>query len=496
MASTATPTPSFLWHDYETSGTDPRRDRPTQFACWRTDAALQPLGEPEMTYCQPSVDVLPDPDSCLLTGLLPDELEQRGLSEPDFAAFVHQRMSQPGTCNLGYNSMRFDDEVSRHLFWRQFRDPYAHEWAQGNSRFDLIDVLRMAYALRPQGLAWPQREDGLPSFKLEHLASANQVVQTRAHDATDDVRALVGLARLLLQHQPRLWTHALGMRSKATVGALLDLQQPQVLIHVSQRFAAVRGCLAMVLPALRHPRYAGRIVVVDLDADPRGWSALQPEEMAQRLYVRADSGVERLPIKAIHLNRAPMLAPLSVLKNVDTARIALNVERCLQHAQWLGANPGWPERLTAALQLAESSETAFAAAQDADSALYDGFVEGADRALCQRVLKSDPRSLVRAEFRFADARLHRLLWLRQARWFPQSLSAQEREQWVQDWQARLGGLAPGAHRSLQQFDTRIAELRLCAPAAQQILLDRLEHWREQRYPVVGAEDDVDDNQTE
>ncbi|HJP97380.1 MAG TPA: exodeoxyribonuclease I, partial [Rhodanobacteraceae bacterium] len=163
------PVQTLLWYDYETTGTDPARDRPVQFAALRTDTALQPVGEPEVLYCRPIRDVLPNPEACLITGIAPQDAERDGLIESEFAAAVHERMAEPGTCSTGYNSIRFDDEVNRNLFYRNFFDPYEHAWKNGNSRWDLMDLARACYALRPAGIEWPVRADGAPSFKLEHL---------------------------------------------------------------------------------------------------------------------------------------------------------------------------------------------------------------------------------------------------------------------------------------------------------------------------------------
>ena len=119
---------SFFWHDYETFGRVPRRDRPAQFAGIRTDAELNEIGPAAMHYCRPAPDSLPDPESCLLTGIVPQTCLEQGLPEHAFAAVIEGELAQPGTIGVGYNSIRFDDEVTRHLFWRNLIDPYAREW--------------------------------------------------------------------------------------------------------------------------------------------------------------------------------------------------------------------------------------------------------------------------------------------------------------------------------------------------------------------------------
>ncbi|MFU8833439.1 MAG: exonuclease domain-containing protein, partial [Wenzhouxiangella sp.] len=72
-------TPSFLWHDFETFGADPRRDRPAQFAALRTNDSLEPIEDPIVVYCQPARDVLPHPMACLITGISPQMALERGV---------------------------------------------------------------------------------------------------------------------------------------------------------------------------------------------------------------------------------------------------------------------------------------------------------------------------------------------------------------------------------------------------------------------------------
>ena len=144
---------SFFWHDYETFGVVPRRDRPAQFAGVRTDAELNEIGEPVMLHCQPAADSLPDPESCLLTGITPQHCLEQGVPELAFAAAIETQLAKPGTVGVGYNSIRFDDEVTRFLFWRNLIDPYAREWQNGCGRWDLLDVVRATCALRPEGIS-------------------------------------------------------------------------------------------------------------------------------------------------------------------------------------------------------------------------------------------------------------------------------------------------------------------------------------------------------
>ena len=197
MAST------FLWYDLETFGRDPRRTRIAQFAAIRTDETLEPIGEPISLFCQPADDLLPSPEATMITGITPQQAQRDGLREAEFFARLNEELSVPGTCAVGYNSIRFDDEFIRFGLYRNFHDAYEREWKDGNSRWDLLDVMRLMRALRPEGLEWPLREDGAPSFKLDDLAGANGTREGSAHEALSDVRALLGLARRMRAAQCR-----------------------------------------------------------------------------------------------------------------------------------------------------------------------------------------------------------------------------------------------------------------------------------------------------
>ncbi|MGZ8358336.1 MAG: exodeoxyribonuclease I, partial [Telluria sp.] len=317
-------THTFLWHDYETFGAQPRRDRPAQFAAIRTDASLNEIGDPIMLYCQPAPDFLPDPQSCLITGITPQQCLEWGVPEHKFAATVEAAFSQPGTIGVGYNTIRFDDEVTRFLFWRNLIDPYAREWQNNCGRWDLLDVVRMTYALRPEGIEWPLREDGRPSFKLEHLAKANGLLHEAAHDALSDVRATIALARLIRSRQPKLFDFALRLHKKDQVAAELGLPTTcataRPFLHVSGMFPADRGCLAVMWPLATHPTNRNELLAWDLAHDPAELPLLDVATLRQRLFTRtADlpEGMSRLPLKSIHLNKSPMV--VGNLRTLDPA---------------------------------------------------------------------------------------------------------------------------------------------------------------------------------
>ncbi|MEO8809574.1 MAG: exodeoxyribonuclease I [Rhodanobacter sp.] len=470
---------SFFWHDYETSGADSRRDRPLQFAGVRTSLALEVIGEPVMFYGKPSREMAPHPDACLITGITPQQADRDGVNEAEFAARVHEQLATPGTCGVGYNSLRFDDEFTRQMLYRNFYEPYAREWENGNSRWDLIDLVRMCQALRPEGINWPTRDDGSPSFKLEHLARANGLNQQRAHDALSDVYALIDLARLIRVRQPRLWEWYYALRRKQKVFELLDVVNMTPLVHVSSRYPASRHCVTLIAPLAAHPARAGEIIVYDLASDPTEWLTLDEEEIADRIFTsRADlpEGVERIPLRTVRVNHAPALAPLSVLQGVDLQRLQLDPSRCQAHLDGLRAVDGLAEKLRRVFQRAAD----FPPPEDPELALYGGFLPEADKRLLGQVRATPPQELGTRALPFHDPRYPELLFRYRARNWPETLTLQEHARWEDFRRARLTRHGALTGLTLKDYFARLRELRH-DPAAQDRLplLDQLQAWGEE-----------------
>jgi exodeoxyribonuclease-1 len=449
---------SFYWYDYETFGADPRRDRPVQFAGIRTDADLNPISAPFVRYCRPAPDYLPVPDACLLTGITPQKALREGIPEAEFISAIHDEFSVPGTCVVGYNNIRFDDEVTRYCLYRNLFDPYAREWRNGNSRWDLIDMARLARALRPEGVEWPMDEAGRPTFKLQALTAANGIAHRDAHDAVSDVAATIALARLLRAHQPKLFQFLLDHRGKRQAADLLGLGTMQPVLHASEKFSADKHCIAVVVALARHPRNPNGVIVYDLSADPTPLLTLNADALRERLYTSAANlpeGVERLHLKTVHLNKCPVLAPVKALRPQDIERLGLDLPRCHEHLECLKHAPDVAERVREILAaLPEVPDE-----PDPDTMLYDGgFFSDRDRATLDRLRALRPAELSRARPVFDDARLPEMLFRYRARNYPETLSTDEAIRWEDYRFKRL--TVPGCGSSLVRsgYEARLREL--------------------------------------
>ncbi len=462
---------SIFWYDYETTGINPRCDRPLQVAGIRTDEQLNEIGESLNIYCKPSDDILPHPAACRITGITPQLLAEKGMPEANFMARVHAELALPGTCGAGYNSLRFDDEVTRYGLYRNFYDPYAREWQGGNSRWDLIDLVRAAYALRPEGIEWPADEGGRVSLKLERLTVANGIEHGQAHDALSDVRATIGLARLIKDRQPRLYEFLYQLRSKVRVTEQIRLLEP--LVHVSGRFAGDRHYLAVVLPLAWHPRNRNALIVCDLQSDTSPLLEMDAESLKRRLYSRRDELAEGelpVPLKLLHINKCPVVAPLKVLRPNDIERLRVDLNQCHQRADMLRNNQSiWSTKLVDVY-----GKDDFDKVLDPEQCLYAGFLGERDRRLCDQVRISSAEQLAQDEWAFSDERLPELLFRYRARNFPDSLTSAEQLKWLDFCRLRLVDGAMGAPNTVANFEQALGmEWEQATPEQQKVL----EGWR-------------------
>ncbi len=424
---------TFFWHDYETWGADPSIDRPSQFAGVRTDLELNIIDEPVVHYCQPPPDVLPHPEACLVTGITPQLASEKGLLEYQFAQAIFDELARPGTCGAGYNSIRFDDEVSRYLFYRNFYDPYEREWRNGNSRWDIIDVVRLCYALRPDGIEWPF-VDGKPSFKLENLSIANNITHINAHDAYSDVVATIEMAKLIREKQPKLYDYCFKHRSKVEAGSLIDLNNNKPLLHISSKFSSTNGCAALVAPVAMHPTNKNAVIAFDLAGDPGVLEEFDVDEIRHRLFTPSNElpeGVERVPLKSIHLNKCPILVTPKLLDKTIAARLNLDIETNEKNWQKL-LKLNVAEKITSVFD-----DENFAPRKDPERQLYNGFINNRDKSTFAHIRDASAEDLKERTFYFDDNRLSEVFFRYRARNFPQSLSGDEEKQWQEFVAERL-----------------------------------------------------------
>jgi exodeoxyribonuclease-1 len=433
--------PSILWYDLETFGLEPRYDRVAQFAAVRTDERLEALGDKHLLYCRPGPDYLPNPLSCLVHGITPQYAAEAGLSDYEFAKALRAVMLEPGTTSAGFNSIQFDDEFVRSLLYRNLFDPYEREWRNGNSRWDLIELMRAARDLRPEGMVWPEDEDGRPIFTLVALARANGIAHEAAHDAMHDVLATIDLARLLRVRQPKLYEWYWSHRTRDSLRPLVDLVDRSPLVHTAAGYTSAKGCTTLVAPVALDPENRNQLIAIDLRFDPSGIVGLEVEELRRRVFTKkSELEEERVPLTRIRLNRCPFLAPESTLSDQAAARLGIDKKLCREHLELIKEEGELLQKMVAVFDLREPAE----AGEDPELRLYtDSFFPDGDAdsfgLVHERISKEGATAAKAALYRlrFEDDRPAQMLRRLYARNFPEALDGRERAKWRSFCASRL-----------------------------------------------------------
>ena len=426
---------SFYFYDLETFGIDPKTTRVAQFAGIRTDENFNILSK-DMFYCLPTGDSLPDPEASLITGITPQHCQKKGIHEFEFIQKILAEFAQPNTCVLGYNNIRFDDEFIRHTLYRNLLEPYGWSYKDGNSRFDLLDVVRFCYALKPDhSLQWvfKQADDGksVPSFKLDQLAPANNIEHTKAHDALSDVVATIGIAKIIKQTQPQLFAYAFSLRHKQTVASLIKPLAP--ILHTSGMYPAVNACTKLTTAIAYHPQYKDRAIVYNLEQNPSILLDLEIDELKERLFTKQDKlapGKDRLALKEIIFNKSPMF----IASQKPPSGLKINTKLCLDNLTFIKKHHSQILKKVLALYEGQDFDSN---TNDVDQMIYNGFIQTKDRAELDKIVQLNAKQLKDYHPKFTDKRLPNLLLYYKGRRYPDSLNEQEAETWFEIVQNRL-----------------------------------------------------------
>lgn len=476
---------SFYFYDLETSGFNPREARIMQFAGQRTDMDLNPIGEPHNILIKLSDDVVPDPDAVLITGITPQQTLADGMTEAEFLHAFESEIATPGTIFTGYNTVRFDDEFMRYLHYRNFYDPYEWQWQDKRSRWDLLDVVRMTRALRPEGIMWPTNADGSATNRLELLTAANGLDHEHAHDALNDVLATIAMARLIREKHAKLFDYLLKLRTKSEVKALVEGRKP--FVYSSGKYPAEFEKTTVVTYLCDHPKKQG-VLVYDLRHDPTRYVGMTPEQLVQAWQYQREPDPQnpRLPVKLLQYNRCPAVAPLGVLDNAAKERIHIDLEVMRQNAKTLQAAPDFCPALEQAIRILDEQQRARFAhdALDVDAQLYEGFFADADKTKMRVVRAADWRDVAGMDITFKDARLQALLPLYKARNFRQFLHDEERAEWEHYRERKLLGGKQSSR--LAKYFNRLGELAAQPdlPPDKRYLLEELQLYGQSIMPVA------------
>ncbi|MDD4526911.1 MAG: exodeoxyribonuclease I [Candidatus Margulisbacteria bacterium] len=429
-------TQTFLFYDLETYGLHPQVDRITQFACVRTNEDLVPIGEPLVLFCKLTEDYLPEIEASLVHGITPKFVMENGISEYEFAKKIHKEFSIPNTCVVGYNNIRFDDEFIRNLFYRNFFDPYYREWANGNSRWDIIDLIRLVHDLRPEGINWVINEDNKPSFRLEELTVANNLEHADAHDALSDVYATIALLKLIKEMQPKTFSFFYANRFKQEILKLVYRSPEDIFVHTSNMFTSVNGCTTLMTPLMRHPKNNNCVLAYDLRYSPNELINSSTIDIEKRLFTRDLANEQRIHVKGVHINKCPIVAPIDVVDEASLKRLNIDIVTCKDNLKLIEKNK---EAIKEKLTIIYEKEIDINVSEiDPERQIYSGgFFDDKDKQMLAQIHSTKPEKLLNLKNKFLDKRISELLWRFVARNFPEVLSKEDSIKWKKFCEDRL-----------------------------------------------------------
>ena len=451
---------TFFFYDLETSGFSPQNDRIMQFAGQRTDENLNRIGEPVNILVRLNDDVLPSPSALMVTKISPQKTVEEGYTEAEFTKMLVEEYFTPDTVIVGYNNVRFDDVHIQHLFWRNFYPPYDWQWKDGRSRWDLLDVVRMIRALRPEGINWPfviNEETGekFAANKLELLTKENGILHENAHDAMSDVDGLIDVARLLKEKQPQIFDYLFKIRSKNEVQKLVNLENPKPFVYTSGRFKVEFEKTTVAFPIA--PAKNQNVIVWDLRFSPEkfiDWSEDQIlENITADFETRSSDNFEPIAAKILQYNKCPAVAPMGVLTEENQQRLKIDLAEIQKNLDILRKSPYFAENLRSAFERrGEAFQDKNNVEKPAPEArLFEGFVSRSDDIKIEAVRNSTDRELADFHPDFADERLTDLLLHYKARNFPKSLSSQEKELWEEYRVENLQKMIPNFMKEFQEI---------------------------------------------
>lgn len=452
-----------------------------QFAGQRTDADFNLVGEPVNVLVKLPDDTIPSPQATAITGITPQQTQVDGMGEAEFCRYFIDDIATPETIFVGYNNVRFDDEFMRNTLWRNFYDPYEWSWRDKSGRWDLLDVTRFVRALRPDGINWPMIErevDGevikVPSVKLEEMARLNGFENEKAHDALFDVIALINLAKLLRDKQPKMWQF---LYDHSTKNAVLEIVKPGQFVpfvYTSGRFPSENEKTTVAV-VIGKSSSLGGLLVWDLRQSIEQFSDWTDDQVLASLSAtyeqRKQPDFISVPIKTLAPNRCPAVAPIGVLDESSQQRINLSIDEVQKNLNALRANPELLDRI---IKVYQKRPSVYEKSTDVEDLIYDGFLNDNDKNLTRIIPGLVDSELADYHPMFDDPRMSELLLHYKARKYPRALTGEEAEQWEKYRHQRL-------QKQFANFQNELSTMEL--ESVDQFLLEELKLWIESIMPM-------------
>jgi exodeoxyribonuclease I len=357
---------SFVFYDTETTGIDTSFDQILQFAAIKTDENLNIIERFEIrSRLLPFV--VPAPGALRVTKMTIDRLHDPATaSHYDMVRAIRSKLGEwSPAIFLGYNSLRFDEELMRRALYQTLHNPYLTN-RDGNCRGDVMPLVQACTEFEPDCLSVPYGDKGKPVFKLDQLAPANGFAHDNAHDALSDVEATIHMCRLVRDGADDLWNRFLRFTQKAAAVEFLEEGEPFLLTE----FYFNKPKHMPVLRIGQDSEQANVSVCFDLTHDLNSFRNLTDTQL-QSLVVSSPK-----PLRKIKANAAPTMTPL---EDVPEHLLGdLTPDEIEARANELQSDEALKARLLAAY---EATKTVYEPNEHVEKQIYEGFAVNADEHL-------------------------------------------------------------------------------------------------------------------
>lgn len=332
----------FIFYDTETTGLNRDFDQILQIALVFTDENLNVLSSKKLE-CRRSPWSIPSPGAMLITGFTPDDLKSAKISHAQMMAEVvgWTKGRHWPVIFAGYNTLGFDEGIFAANLEQTLHDqglttatnPYNNKL---NGRFDVFSVVKAAYAYMPGALKLDEKNEyGSVKLSLMSVAEQNGVVLSAhdAHDAMNDIRATLDLAKVIRKVAPDLWDQMTRMSTRAGVDKFIAAHP--VFTHSIVTVGKVNA--GVVCPVADG-------VFFDLTQDPTKVMAMSEDELVN---VFTQKGPR--PFRTYNAAEQPILMPLDQSDAVLPKDF--NEALAQSRAQLIASDPAFMARVAKAREM-------------------------------------------------------------------------------------------------------------------------------------------------
>lgn len=361
-----------VFYDTETTGPNPQYDQILQAAAIQTDDDFMELDSVDIRS-RLAAHMVPTAGALKVTDVDPYDISRAPHDAHDFAKRIHDLFTgwagNGETAYAGYNTIRFDEEILRQMFWQNLLDPYVTS-GRDKTRMDYLIMVRALHARNPDVIDFPVNpETGKKNFKLENIAPLNGFHDHDAHDALGDVRATIHMARLIRDTDPALFAH---MTEMGNANMARDFVDNEIVFQLLGGPMLDPGVLdaCLIASEKRNPKNK---LAWNLAIDPLPYLDLSAEDILEKMKATGT------PFKTVKANKQPGVFPMSwgFLNRVSNDHFApATPEEIDARSEIIRAHEGFQEEAQRALALRSDS---YDEPEHLEEKIYSGFPSWADK---------------------------------------------------------------------------------------------------------------------